>query len=186
MRRKLITIGLGILIGISSMAMEVEGVNLKENIKVNNTELTLNGAGVREKYFLDLYVGSLYVPHKTDNPEEILKSEENMSIHLDIISKMITSEKLKEALVDGFNTVDPDKKAKIQDKIDEFTKLFENEEVKVGDNFTFDYVNGKIEIYKNGTHLKTIEGQDFKEALFGIWIGKKAVDSKLKSAMLGK
>jgi hypothetical protein len=48
-------------------------------------------------------------------------------------------------------------------------------------------VPGKgVESYKNGTLQGTIEGMDFKKALFGIWLGNKPADDDLKAAMLGK
>jgi hypothetical protein len=32
----------------------------------------------------------------------------------------------------------------------------------------------------------TIKGLDFKKAVFGIWLGEKPADAKLKKGMLGK
>ena len=39
---------------------------------------------------------------------------------------------------------------------------------------------------KNGVKKGTIEGLDFKKALFGIWLGNKPADDDLKDGMLGK
>ncbi len=40
--------------------------------------------------------------------------------------------------------------------------------------------------YKNGVKKGTIEGHDFKKALFGIWLGDNPADSGLKTGLLGK
>jgi len=186
MRRKFTTLILIILISISAMAVEIAGVNVKENLVVANKKMVLNGVGVRKKLFFKLYVGSLYLPEKTMDPMAIVEGNENMIIELNIISKLITSAKLKEALEEGFATVEPDKMELIKDKLKTFTGIFEDGEVKNGDIFTFNYIDGNIETYKNGKHLLTTEGQDFKEALFGIWLGDRAIDKGLKKEMLGK
>jgi len=48
-------------------------------------------------------------------------------------------------------------------------------------------VPGKgVEIYKNGQMISTIQGLEFKKALFGIWLCNKPAQESLKEAMLGK
>ena len=44
----------------------------------------------------------------------------------------------------------------------------------------------KYHVYKNGAKKGSIDGHDFKKALFGIWLGKKPADDDLKEGMLGK
>jgi hypothetical protein len=39
--------------------------------------------------------------------------------------------------------------------------------------------------HKNGKMLGTIEGLEFKKALFGIWLGNNPADKDLKAGMLG-
>lgn len=186
MRKSLIIMMLGTLINISAMAVNIAGIDVKENVFIANKKMVLNGVGVRKKLFFKLYVGSLYLPKKTMDAKTILEGNENMTIELNIISKLITSAKLKEALEEGFSTVEDKKMELIKDKLKIFTGVFEDEEVKNGDIFTFNYIDGKVETYKNKKHILTTEGQDFKEALFGIWLGDRAIDKDLKKNMLGK
>jgi len=185
MKKLLGILMLGMLISVSAMGMIVNDVNLKDSITQNSTKLELNGAGIRTKFFLKLYVGSLYVPQKTQDAKSIIESKDEMSIKLNITSKMITTERLKEALTEGFETVDKNKLAKIEDKIKKFDAVF-TDKVELGDIYSFDAKDGVVTVTRNGKHLITIEDQDFKEALYGIWLGDKAVDSKLKNNMLGK
>ncbi|MGV0976826.1 MAG: chalcone isomerase family protein, partial [Azonexus sp.] len=42
-------------------AAEVAGIKVDDQIKVGANELVLNGAGVRTKVFIKVYVGALYV-----------------------------------------------------------------------------------------------------------------------------
>ena len=55
------------------------------------------------------------------------------------------------------------------------------------DVYDFVYVPGKgVEIYKNGQMASTIQGLEFKKALFGIWLCNKPAQESLKEEMLGK
>jgi len=186
MRRNLMMVILAALMNVSAMAVDIAGVDVKETLVVANKKMILNGAGIRKKFFFKLYVGSLYLPEKTMDAEAIVDGNENMTIELNIISKLITSAKLKEALEEGFATVEDKRMKLIKEKLKNFTGIFENGEVKNGDVFTFNYIDGNIETYKNEKHLLTTEGYEFKKALFGIWLGDRAIDKDLKAEMLGK
>jgi len=50
-----------------SNAKEIEGINMPESLEVAKSKLILNGAGVRSKFFMDLYVGGLYLQNKSNN-----------------------------------------------------------------------------------------------------------------------
>jgi len=186
MKRILTVVILLILMSIFTMAIDIAGVDIKENFVITNKKMVLNGSGVRKKLFFKLYVGSLYLPKKNIDPRAIVDGDENMTIKLDIVSTFITSTKIKEALEEGFATVETEKLNKIKDRLKKFVSIFQDEKVKRGDIFTFNYIDGKIETYKNKKHVLTTEGKDFKEALFGIWLGDRAIDKKLKIDMLGQ
>jgi 5-deoxy-D-glucuronate isomerase len=53
-------------------AVEVAGVKVDDQIKVGANELMLNGAGVRTKVFIKVYVGALYVSQKSNAPAALL------------------------------------------------------------------------------------------------------------------
>lgn len=165
---------------------EVSGVKLSETLVVEGNDLVLNGAGTREKFWIDLYVGSLYLPKKSGNAAEIMNSGDAQAIKLNIISGMITSEKMINAVNEGFENATGGKTAPIKAKIDKFKSFFKDE-IKKGDEFLIANVPGKgVVVTKNGTLKGVIDGMDFKKALFGIWLSNKPADKDLKSGMLGK
>nr|MBL8409831.1 chalcone isomerase family protein [Dechloromonas sp.] len=55
-------------------AAEVAGVRLDDSLRVGSNELVLNGAGVRSKLFIKVYVGALYVGEKSSSPTAIIGS----------------------------------------------------------------------------------------------------------------
>lgn len=171
---------------VLSFGAKVAGVEVAETIKVNEKELVLNGVGIRKKAILSLYVGSLYVEEKTTDKTSVINGEGEMSIRLDIVSGLISNDAMREAVEEGFEAATTDEElAKLQDRIDGFVEVF-SEEITKGDQFAFDYISGQgVVAYKNGELLTTVEGIDFKEALYGIWLGEKPADKKLKKAMMG-
>ncbi|MGL5395016.1 MAG: chalcone isomerase family protein, partial [Shewanella sp.] len=57
-----LTLTTALLFPLLTHAKEVSGVQVADSITLDAQTLQLNGAGVRSKFFMDLYVGSLYVP----------------------------------------------------------------------------------------------------------------------------
>ncbi|HPW86270.1 MAG TPA: chalcone isomerase family protein [Chitinophagales bacterium] len=169
----------------SKAQMTVNGVSVPAKLKTATTELNLNGAGVRKKAFFKVYVLSLYVKNKSKDAAAILKSNDEIAVRLQITSGVVNSENMEEAIREGFGKSLNGKVAPLQSKIDNFIEIFSKEAIKEGDIFTLNYVPGTgLKAYKNGKLLSTIEGEDFKKALFGIWLSDNPVDAGLKTALL--
>ncbi|MEJ2363353.1 MAG: chalcone isomerase family protein [Deltaproteobacteria bacterium] len=169
-----------------SNAREIEGVNIPEHLEVAKGKLILNGAGVRSKFFLDLYVGGLYLQSKSNNPKEIIEGDEPMAISLHIISSLINSEKMENGTRKGFENATKGNTEPIKSQIEEFISVFK-EKIEKNAIFELIYLPGKgLEVYKNGEFKCRIEGVAFKQALFGIWLGDKPAQESLKEEMLGK
>ena len=58
--------------------------------------------GVREKLWIDLYAGGLYLTKKSSDADAIMSANEPMAIKLHIVSKLISSDKMIEAVDEGF------------------------------------------------------------------------------------
>jgi hypothetical protein len=168
-----------------SAQMQVSGVKVPLVFTSGENVLILNGAGTRVKYFMDMYVGALYVKSKTKEAQKIIDADESMCIQLQIVSGLITSEKMNEAVDEGFEKSSKGNLASLQSKINQFKAVF-NEKINKGDVYqlVYDKIKG-TQIYKNNKLSCTIPGLDFKKALFGIWLCDKPADSGLKDKMLG-
>ena len=167
-------------------AMEIGGINMPESLETGQTNLMLNGAGIREKFFMDLYVGGLYLKQKSGDPGAIIAADEPMAIRLHIISSMITSKKMEKATRKGFEKATGGNIEAIKVQIEEFISVFK-EEIKEGDIYDLIYVPGKgVEVSKNNESRSTIKGFTFKKAMFGIWLSDKPAQKSLKKAMLGE
>ncbi|MCK8043390.1 chalcone isomerase family protein [Shewanella sp. 1CM18E] len=174
-----------VLLSSSLQAKEVSGVQLNDSITVEGQTLVLNGAGVRSKFFIDLYVGSLYVPVNLNTAQAALDAP-SVAVRLNITSGMITADKMKDAINEGFDDATDGNTAPIAVKIEQFMGLFSAEIVE-GDQFTLlaDKVTG-VTAYKNGQAQATIAGEDFRQAVLKIWLGNEPAQDSLKDAMLGQ
>lgn len=167
-------------------AAEVAGVNMPDTMKAGDSSLMLNGAGVRTKFFLDLYVGGLYLQEKSKDAQAIIDADAPMAIRLHIISSLITSEKMEDATREGFENATKDNTAPIAKEIESFISVFK-EQINENDIYDFIYTPAKgVDIYKNGTYNSTTTGLAFKKALFGIWLCDKPAQKSLKEEMLGE
>ena len=148
--------------------------------------LILNGQGTRDKFFLDLYVGGLYLKEKNSNFQNIIDSNEKMNIRLHIVSSLITSKKMENGTREGFTKSTNGNTEQIKEKIETFLAVF-LEEIKENDIYDFLYIPSTgLQIYKNNKLKETITGLEFKKALYGIWIGKNPAQNSLKEDMLGE
>jgi len=170
---------------LNTHAQEIAGGNVSEKIVLNNETLLLNGAGVRSKFFIDLYVGSLYLPKKGSTLNAVLDSKEAI-IRLNIVSGLISSEKMQDEIEEGFESATNGKPETLKKETDTFLKMF-SDEIKKTDQFTFvTSIENGVEVYKNKQLLGTIQGEAFRTALLKIWLGKEPAQTSLKEAMLGK
>lgn len=167
------------LLPVSGYAAE----SFPAHLNLAGQSLVRNGQGVRTKLFFDLYTAGLYLQNMSTDPAAILASEQPMAMRLEITSSMITSEKMEEAVREGFqrSTTDP----AIQPRIEQFITVFK-ETIKEGDIYDFLSWSGDTLIFKNGKHADVIAGADFRQALFGIWLGADPVQASLKSELLGQ
>lgn len=172
-------------VSLPANAMDIGGVSLEDKMDIGGVTASLNGAGVRNKFFIDLYVAGLYLTKNSSDPKAIMSADQNMAIRLHIISKMITSKRMEDAVREGFENSMNGNTAPLEQQIEKFISVFE-EEIKLNDVYDMVYEKGKgTHIYKNGTLATTLPGIEFKTALFGIWLGDKPAQEKLKNSMLG-
>lgn len=164
----------------------IEGKTFPNSLSTEKGDLVLNGGGVREKMWIDVYVGALYLTAKSNNSSEIVNADKEMAVRLHIVSSMVNSENMSEAVNEGFVKSTGGNTTPVKDKIDAFIKVF-SEPIKVDDIFKLVYLPGEgVKIYKNEVYKSTVSGLDFKKALFGIWLGTDPVSGSLKKGMLGE
>ncbi|WP_028117830.1 chalcone isomerase family protein [Ferrimonas senticii] len=181
MKRVVIAACMALLSG-NLTAATVAGVSLPELTTVASTEIPYQGAGVRKKFFMKLYVASLY---GSDQVTAMLSGHAPAMIQLDIISGLITADKMTASMEEGFAQSAGDRLTALRPQIDQFTAAFSAPVVE-GDRFQVISLPGQaVELHKNGSKLVAVDGEEFRQVLLGIWLGDKPLSDDLKQQMLG-
>ena len=68
-------------------ALEIAGVDVPQSVTIENKALVLNGAGIRKKLFIKVYVGSLYLTAKQTAVGKILADPGAKSIVMNFLYK---------------------------------------------------------------------------------------------------
>jgi hypothetical protein len=175
------------LLAVPAHARQVSGVEMPETMESTGVSLLLNGAGVRTRFFVDVYVGGLYLKQRSADAAAIIAADEPMAIKLLMISGLVTRDRMKKSIEEGFQRSTRGNTAPIRQKIDALIAVYD-EEIAADDVFDIVYVpDTGLEVYKNGARTATIRsGLPFKRALFGIWISDRPIQESLKRGMLGQ
>ena len=185
MKRILVLFIVGLVLFSVAEARQYGDVSIPDTLQAGGENLALNGAGYRSKFFMKMYLGGLYLKQESSDASAIVSADEPMLIKLHIVSGKITSDRMTDAINEGFEKSAGANLAALTDEIAKFKSFFA-EEINVDDIFDIAYVPGEgVSVYKNETLSGTIEGLDFKKAAFGIWLGDKPADKNLKKNMLG-
>lgn len=169
----------------ASWAVEVEGVNVPESVTVTGRTLQLNGAGVRTKFFFDIYIGALFLPVKANTSAEVLSMSGPKQVSMTFLYSEVAREKLTAAWDEGFqNNLSETELAALKDRLEQFNGLFVT--AHKGDVFTFEFLaDGSTSVEFNGKEAGHIAGEDFQRALLLVWLGENPADGDLKMRMLG-
>jgi hypothetical protein len=174
----------GLLVGLLAYGGELVGVTMPDQVTVGTATLTLNGMGLRTKMMFKIYVAGLYLPAKESDPAKILAADEPKQIVMHFLYKNVGKEKLLEGWDEGFQNNSGDKVAALKEKIATFDGYWSD--MKRDDVAVLTYTPGegtKVEI--KGKEMGVIEGKEFAQALFAIWLGPKPPTEDLKKGMLG-
>jgi len=177
-----------ILLGcfLNAHAAEIGGVSMPDLLETEKVVLMLNGAGIRTKFSLSVYVAGLYLLHKNVNPEQIIAADEPMAIRLHVVSGMITAQIMTQATREGFLMATGGNISPIQPEIETFIAIF-SDKINKNDVYDLVYIPARgVIASKNKRPYTVTTGLGFKRALFAIWLCDNPVQQALKNAMLGR
>ena len=168
------------------LAATIGDVTLPDTIQIEGTSVSLRGMGLREKYWIDIYVAGLYIPktliEKKSSAEEIIQANVHKRIHMHFIFPHVPKEKMIETLEENIKN-NPNILPKTIDKIRKTQSWMED--YNEGDEIIFDYNPQKgTSITIKGLEKGIIEGEDFMHAIFSIYIGKNPASQQLKQSLL--
>jgi len=175
---------LALCLSLPALAREVAGVQVPESVTAGGKPLALNGAGLRSKFFVKVYVGALYLEKRSSDPAAIVAADAAWQVVM-TFKRDVDKASILGAFKDGFeNNSKADAPTLIPSlaRIDAVMK-----DLKTGDVLVIGYLPGVgSTVTAPGGGTVTIEGKPLADALLRNWLGEKPADGDLKKAMLGK
>lgn len=182
-----IRVAVGILLCAACAAFaaagEVAGVKMSDTMTVGGKALKLNGMGLRKKIIFKVYVAGLYLETPSKNAAAIVSSDQVKSMRLSIL-RSLEAAKITEAISEGFEKNSSGQMPALKARLGRFNAMFPS--VRTGDEILMTYIPGKgTVVTARGVEKGVIEGKDFADALFSVWLGADPVQEDLKKALLG-
>lgn len=166
-----------------ALAAELEGVTSPETVTVEGKTLTLNGMGLRRKFIVNVYVGSLYLEQATSDAKAILQRDGIRRVELRML-RDLDAKTIVEAINTGFEKNSAASLPALKERLEKFNAKIVS--VKKGASFIIQYVPGKGTRVEGIPDAYVAEGKDFADALFAVWLGASPADEGLKKGLLGK
>jgi hypothetical protein len=185
--KRLLLVALLFCLSLTARAVEVGGVVLEDSAHLGNSNLLLNGAGVRSKYFFDLYTVALYLSAKKNSAAAVLADAKEKRIELYMLRGIRTEDMLYRFRSSIENNHTDEELHAMKDELHEFENVFHQMlEVQAGDVILLDYQPAiGTQLTLNGTLRGTIPGRQLYTALLKIWLGEQPAQDDLKLKLLG-
>lgn len=170
---------------VPANAQEISGVMVQETLQAEDGKvLHLNGAGIRSKFFFDIYIAELYMEYPSNVVGEVIGAPGRKRIIMHFLYDEVGKDKLIEGWNEGFaGNTKADEVVKLQERIDQFNSMFVD--VKKGDIVELDFIPEKGTLVTIAKQEKgVVAGKDFNDALLRIWLGDKPVTKGLKEKLL--
>ncbi|WMD21004.1 chalcone isomerase family protein [Achromobacter seleniivolatilans] len=166
--------------------MELAGVRVPEQLSEGGRALTLNGAGLRTKFVVKVYVAALYTTVKSSDAAALINSTEPRRIRLQLL-RDVDSKSLDGALQEGLRDNTPKQElAALKDPADRLSRLMADiGTAKEGDVVDLDFDARGVTITANGKQRGRIDSPEFARALLRVWLGDNPAQTSLKKALLG-
>ena len=177
---------LALAVAAPALARSVSGKEFPESVEVGGAKLVLNGAGIRRKFFLKVYVGGLYLQSPSGDAAGIVAADAPKRVRL-VFLRNVSRADLKKAYRVGIERNSPDAQVDaLVTKLDDLAAALPDV-LREGSELAVTYVPGEGTTIVTGDGVRaTVQGKDFADAMFRTWLGDRPADGSLKDAMLGR
>jgi hypothetical protein len=182
MKNVFLALMLTIILAGPAAALIVAGANLDSTVTVNEKPLQLNGYGIRTKWWVKVYIGSLYTAKPMSAVGDVLADPSDKLIRLNFLHSKVDREKITEAIKEGFANT----RMEESEVAKKFLALFSRDFFR---GETVDLVlggDGTVVYKHNGQVMGTIVSKQLVKGILGIYLGPIPADEALKRGMLGK
>ena len=184
MRRAIIAM-LVVLVPVVGLAVTVEGKHYARTVTIEGKTLKLIGAGLREKWFFDVYTMGAYTESGRCDIKSLIEADEPKYLRIDML-RDVSAEKMGSSLAESFGKHLPSNAtAELKQQVKTFRGYFKDE-CSEGTVIEMYYIPGKGTMIKqNGLRLgPPMTGVVFQQVLFDIYFAKDTCCDGLKEMIL--
>ena len=173
----------------SAATVEREGMRYEDTARIGGSRIVLNGVGVRGNDLFKGYVAGLYLPEKESDAEQVYAQKGAKRISVRMLLG-VNGDVLARTFGDGIRK---NYKDDALDVLRARMEVFDGQvravgAVKKGDAIDLDFepARGTRLLVNGKPQGDAIVGDDFYVALLKMFIGERAIDKGLRSALLGR
>jgi hypothetical protein len=177
-----------LLVATAASALRIEGRSFDDHIRLADTELLLNGVGLRAVLTFKGYAAGLYLGSKASTAEQVLAGQGAKRVQMQMLLDVEAKEFVKAFDVGMKRNLGEAERAAMQDRIAQFDhNVAQIGTVKKGDIVNLDFIPalGLVLTLNGKPRGEPVPGADLYAALLKIFIGERPVDKKLKAGLLG-
>lgn len=186
---RVMTLLAGLALAGFSHAMELAGVTIEPRTRIEDQTLALNGAGIRSRFMIRVYVAALYVAEPAKHVPGILGQPGAKRMMLTLL-RNVSADTLLDGMQAGLKkNLSEDELAAIVPQQDQLAAIFRAAgEGRKGDRIALDWVpsQGTVVRINGATRGSPIPGEAFYRALLKIWLGDQPVQEELRDGLLGR
>src|SRR5512134_1971332 len=143
-----------LLAPLQAPAAEVAGVKIDDNARVADSDLALNGAGLRTRLFFQVYAIGLYLPQKSSTSAAILAQPgpKRVAIHM---LRDVGADTFTEALADGIRANHSEAEANaLEPRVKQLASIFsELKEARKGSTIALDWTGTATQLVVDGKRV---------------------------------
>ena len=185
LRRRLALVAALALLATPALAAEEAGVTLPDTLEVAGKSLPIHGIGLRSMLMIKVYVAALYIEGKGLTAEQVIAHDGPKAVVMHM-KLGLDGEKVGKSIEEGFERNSAAALPKLRARLDKLKGLFpafsKNDQVVLA----WDASRQTTIVTARGTQIDAIEGKDFSDALFKVWLGSDPVKKSLKDDLLGQ
>jgi hypothetical protein len=180
-----VTIAVLVSLPLLASGLTVEGNHYPKTVTIEGKSLRLVGAGLREKWWFDVYSMGVYSQSGNCNPAALINTDEVKYLRLDML-RDVDAEKMASTIGESFAEHMPkNAPAELKKQRKTFESYFK-EECKEKTVLKFIYVPGTGVIMKQNKKKlgPPLTGKAFMQVLWDIYFGKDTCCEDLKEQVL--
>ena len=170
---------------VTASAATVAGAKIEDTVTVGGQNLVLNGAALRKKFVVKVYVGALYLPSKQNNAAAILAADAPRRQVMHFLYD-VDKGKMAEAWEEGLKDNTPNASAEVKTAFKTLATWMED--MKEGQRIVLTYAPGTgTTVEVAGKNKGTLGGKAVADAILNTWLGPKpGPGGDFKSGVLGQ